>query len=124
MEYVEEAEVRELSPEKERNNRIINAIAAYIFSYVLVTVFFYLITGFLAYKFYLHPKIYFFKIEFLSNFNEWTEERVIKTFSPAPIFYFLLGVEISLGPFRWEVRSGSPYRKLTTPHRPIEYRRI
>jgi len=96
MEYVEEAEVREISPEKERNNRIINAIAAYLISFVLITVFFYLITGFLAYKFYLHPKIYFFKIEFLSNFNEWTEERVIKTFSPAPIFYFLLGVALIL----------------------------
>lgn len=96
MEYVEEAIVTEISPEKERNNRIINACVAYLLAYVAVTVFFHLITGFLAYKFYLHPKIYYFKLEFLSNFDQWTEERVVKTFAPVPMFYILLGIVVLL----------------------------
>ncbi|MFN4122305.1 MAG: hypothetical protein ACK4GL_03255, partial [Flavobacteriales bacterium] len=94
MEYVEQAEVREISPEKERNNRIINACVAYLIAYVTLSVLFHVITGFLAYKFYLHPKVYYFKIEFLSNFEQWTQERVNKTFAPAIILYTLVGVSI------------------------------
>jgi hypothetical protein len=96
MEYVEEAEVRELSPEKERNNRIINACVAYLIAYVGLSVFFHFITGFLAYKFYLHPKLYYFKIEFLSNFEQWTIERVNKTFAPSLIIFTIIGVSMLL----------------------------
>lgn len=80
------------SEEQERNNRIINSSVAYMASFAIVYVSFFIVTSLFAKRHNLFYKLFFFKVEFTQNYSLWEIEPVIKTFSAGPIYCLIGGI--------------------------------
>lgn len=92
MELVEEksSEISVNSPD--RFSKIINSTIASILSYALVMLIFNLITAYFAKRYNLFRKLYYFKVEFTKNLDNWQLFPVRMTFSMGPLFLILLGI--------------------------------
>jgi len=92
MDFTEKLPGKTLEGDQERNNRIINSAIAYMAAFAIVYVSFFVITALFARKNHLLHKLYFFKVEFVGNWDYWQYDPVLSTFRAAPIFCLLAGV--------------------------------
>jgi hypothetical protein len=91
MEIIDDKETMKVVNANERNNKIINSTLASILSYTLVIFVFNLITAYFAKRYNLFKKLYYFKVEFAKNLDNWQLFPVRMTFSMGPLFLLLLG---------------------------------
>ncbi len=92
LDFTEKLPGREGSIEQERNNRIINSAVAYMAAFAISYVSFNVVTALFAKRFHLFYKLFFFKVEFTSNYDLWTIESVLKTFISGPTFCLIAGI--------------------------------
>jgi hypothetical protein len=92
MEIVEEKSSEKSINSPDRFSKIINSTMASILSYVLVILIFNFITAYFAKRYNLFRKLYYFKVEFTKNLDNWQLFPVRMTFSMGPLFLILLGI--------------------------------
>jgi hypothetical protein len=92
LDFTEKLPSREAAVEQERNNRIINSAVAYMAAFTIVYVSFNVITSLFAKRHHLFYKLFFFKVEFTQNYDMYTNEAVLNTFTWPPFLCLLFGV--------------------------------
>lgn len=92
MELIDDKETVKVVNANERNNKIINSTLASILSHTLVIFIFNLITAYFAKRYNLFRKLYYFKVEFAKNLDNWQLFPVRMTFSMGPLLLLVLGV--------------------------------
>ncbi|MBX7202504.1 MAG: hypothetical protein IT240_09285 [Bacteroidia bacterium] len=91
LEFTEKLPGKEQSNDQERNSRIVNSAISYLAAYVIVYVFFHLVTALVAKKQMLFNKFYYFKVDFSQDYNSWMLEPVRYTFLSGTLFCLALG---------------------------------